>query len=312
MDAVNREPVGRDATLSPVWGLFRDWCEAAGLPALPATADTLAEFFREVPAAPATRAKRLQVIRRVHRHTGHPLALPDPTGPLPWREGDGWLDLTQTLARCPTAGWTAGLAGRRDAYLAILAGTCRLTRATVRTVRLAEIHQGPVGTWTVRGIPLERAEEPEGCPACALARWLTVLILWEERGRASVRSALAGHCPDGTHACTQASLHAGLPPTTVLLPGIDRHGWLTDWEPVSARTVSAILAHRQDASRPPLPEPHAGPDPDLEVREDYQRTSLDDLAGILEELDTRAAHALAASDAALEETLALLDRIGDH
>ncbi|GAA3667670.1 hypothetical protein GCM10023081_02890 [Arthrobacter ginkgonis] len=296
--------------MPPVWGLFRDWCEASGLSALPATADTLAAFFAEVPAAPATRAKRLQVIRRIHRQAGHVLALPDPAGALPWREGEGWLDLTGTLTRCPTAGWPAGLAGRRDAYLAVLAGACRLTRETARTVGVTDIHRHPDGAWTVRGLSVPRAPEPEGCPACALARWLTVLILWDERGRASVRSALAGHRTMSTHACTQASGHAGLPPTTVLLPGIDQHGWLADWEPVSARTVSAVLAHRQDASRPPVPDPNAGQEPRGEVREDYQRASLDELAGILELLDTRAAHALAASDTAIEETLAMLNRIG--
>ncbi|WP_172627355.1 hypothetical protein [Zafaria cholistanensis] len=309
---MNREPKGRGATANPAWVLFRDWCEAAGLSALPATADTIAAFVAEVPAAPATRAKRLQIIRRVHRHTGHPLALPDPTPALPWREGEGWLDLTQTLARCPTAGWPAGLAGRRDAYLAVLAGTCRLTRETARQVGVADITQGPDGAWAICGIPVERTPEPAGCPACALTRWLTVLVLWEERGRASVRSLLAGHRTTGTHACREASGHRGLPPGTVLLPGIDKHGWLTDWEPVSARTVSAILAHRQDASRAPLPEFTAGRDPDREVAEDYQRASLDELAGILEALDTQAAQALKASDAAIEETLAMLGRIGDH
>ena len=296
--------------LSPVWALFRDWCEAADRPSLPTTAETIAEFFAGVPAAPATRAKRLQVIRRVHRHTGHPLALPTPTPVAsPWREGEGWLDLTGTLTRCPTGGWTAGLAGRRDAYLAVLTCAGRLTRETARTTAITDIDRRPDGTWSVRGIPVPRTEEPRECPACALVRWLQVLVLWEERGRASVRSFLAGHRPHGTHACTQDCGHKGLPPTTVLLPGIDKHGWLTDWEPVSARTVSAILAHCQDASRP-LPDPDTRREPDREVREDYQRASLDELAGILEELDTQATHALAASNAALNETLAMLDRIG--
>ena len=295
--------------LAPVWALFRDWCQAADRSALPATAETIALFFTEVPAAPATRAKRLQVIRRLHRHTGHPLALPAPTGAVPWREGEEWLDVAGTLTRCPTGGWTAGLAGRRDAYLAVLAGACRLTRGQARAMTMTEIHQGPDGGWAVRGLPIERSEEPQECPACALAHWLQVLVLWEERGRASVRSFLAGHRPDGTHACAQSSGHAVLPPTTVLLPGIDRHGWLADWEPVSARTISAILAHRQDASRP-LPDPDNRSEPDREAREDYQRASLDDLAGILEELDAQAATALKESNAAIEETLAMLERIG--
>ncbi|NKX52244.1 hypothetical protein HER39_17045, partial [Arthrobacter deserti] len=281
--------------LSPLWRLFEDWCTPADLPALPTTADVIAQFFAEVPGAPATQAKRLQVIRRVHRDAGQVLALPEPVQVSPWREGEGWLDLADTLARSPVRGWPGGLAGRRDGYLAVLAGACRLTREQARTVAVADINQDRDADWSVRDIPVERTVEPEGCPACAVARWLQVLILWEDYGRASVRSRLAGYRPDGEHACLDASGHRDLPPETVLLPAIDQHGWLADWEPVTARTVSAVLAYRQDASRPPAPE-HPRPEHEGEVREDYQRASLEELTEILDRLDARAAAALAESD----------------
>ncbi|NKX55940.1 hypothetical protein [Arthrobacter mobilis] len=296
-------------SVSPLWVLFQDWCTAAGLPALPTNAEVIAEFFREVPAAPATRVKRLQVIRRIHRDAGASLALPASVPGL-WREGEGWLDLAGTLARCPVRGWTAGLAGRRDGYLAVLAGACRFTREQARTVAAADINQDREANWSIRGIPLARTPEPEACPACAVARWLDVLILWEDRGRASVRSWLAGCRPDGEHACLEPSGHLGLDPGTVLLPAIDQHGWLADWEPVTARTVSAILAYRQDASRPPAPEAPDRPEREGQVREDYQRASLEELAGILDELDAKAAEALRDSEAVIEETLAMLERIG--
>jgi len=297
------------AGVSALWAIFRDWCTAAGLPALPTTADVIAEFFREVPAAPATRAKRLQVIRRVHRETGEILALPV-TVPELWRDGDGWLDLTETLTRCPVNGWTAGLAGRRDGYLAVLAGACRFTREQARSVGVREIGQDREGNWDIRGMLLARTGDPAGCPACAVARWLQTLIRWEDQGRASVRSWLTGYWPDGGHACLEPSGHGGLDLPT-LLPGIDKHGWLADWAPVTARTVSAILAHRQDASRQPGPEPNAPRLWETEVREDYQRRSLEELAGILDLLDAKAAEALRESDAIIEETRAMLERFGD-
>lgn len=36
-----------------------------------------------------------------------------------------------------------------------------------------------------------------------------------------------------------------------LLPAIDRHRWLADWEPMSLRSISAVLAYRQDAAQFP-------------------------------------------------------------
>jgi hypothetical protein len=294
--------------MSPLWVLFQDWCTAAGLPALPTTAEVIARFFEEVPAAPATRAKRVQAIRRVHRQAGEALALPVTVPGSPWREGDGWLELTATLTHCPVYGWPSGLAGRRDAYLAVLAGACSLTREQARTTAVADIGRDRQGNWSVRGIPVTRTEDPDGCPACALARWLQVMILWKERGRATVCTWLADHCPDGTHVCRKAFEHPGLPPETVLLPAIDKHGWLADWEPLSVRTVSAILAYRQDASRHSIPETDMRPEREGQIREDYQRASLDELAGILDLLDAKATEALAESDAAIEDSLAMLKR----
>ena len=295
--------------MSPLWALFADWCTAAGLPSLPTTAEVIARFFHEVPAAPATRAKRLQAIRRVHRQAGAVLALPEPVQGSAWRKGEGWLDLAKTLAGCPVYGWPSGLAGRRDAYLAVLAGACSLTREQARSTAVTDIGRDRQGNWSVRGIRVNRSQDPDGCPACALARWLQVMVLWKELGRTKAGLWLAGHRPDGTHACRKAAGHLGLPSDTVLLPPIDKHGWLADWEPLSVRAVSAILAYRQDASRQPVPETDARQEREGQIREDYQRASLDELARILDRLDAKAAEALAESNAVIEDTVAMLKRI---
>jgi len=46
------------------------------------------------------------------------------------------------------------------------------------------------------------------------------------------------------------------------------------------------------------------------VRKDYQRASLEELSGILDDLDVKAAEALAESNAVIEDNLAMLDQIG--
>ena len=222
-----------EESVSLHWALFHDWCIAADQTALPASPTVIAQFFQEVPAAASTQAKRLQAIRRVHREHGEPLALPEAVPASPWREGEGWLDLNTTIARCPASGWTAGLAGRRDAFLAVLIGACRLTREQARTVTGKDIRQRRDGSWAIHGQQLEVTPEPAECPACAVVRWLTVLDLWDGWGRSSLRSHLASARRNDEHVCMDAHEHGGLVVQT-LLPAIDKYGWLADWEPISA------------------------------------------------------------------------------
>ncbi|MCG2624452.1 hypothetical protein LVY72_21420 [Arthrobacter sp. I2-34] len=288
------------------WSLFRDWCTAAGLDPLPTTAEAIAQFLREVPAAPATQAKRVQTIRRIHREAGAVLALPEPVAGRPWREGEGWLDLAGTLACCPVDGWTQGLAGRRDAFLAVLAGACGFTREQARAVVPADIRPDRDTGWMIRDVPLERTADPVGCPACAAARWLEVLGRLDGRGRASAQSCLTGYRPGG-HDCLEPPAPAALEVPT-LLPAIDRYGWLADWAPLTARSISAILAYRQDASRQPAVD-HGPPEREGERREDYQRASMQELAEILDVLERKADEALRASDAVIADTHSMLGRI---
>ncbi|NKR65361.1 hypothetical protein GS491_26190 [Rhodococcus hoagii] len=109
------------------WDLFTDWCTATDQPPLPATPDTLAGFLHEHPAAAATQRRRVSAINTVHRDHGHP---PPGRSETVRRRLDtirtARLDQLAAQLRMraevlPTAGWPAGLFGRRDALLLLLA-----------------------------------------------------------------------------------------------------------------------------------------------------------------------------------------------
>lgn len=276
------------------WNLFRDWCTAAGQPFLPTTAEAIALFVEEVPAAASTRIKRIQEIRRAHRNAGLPLALPTREPLKPWRAGRGWLNLGDTLNRAPLEGWPDGLVGRRDAFLAVLIGEAGLSREEARAVAVNEVVQDRDGGWRIAGRTVRRTLDPDPCPACALARWLHVLKIWDAWGRSSVRGAVCGYKRSLEHDCLETSGHSSIMLHT-LLPAIDRHGWLADWKPLSTRSISAVLAYRQDAAR----FPH-NPLPLLEApegeRPDYQRTSIQGLEDLLDELDEQVTAALVRSE----------------
>lgn len=284
----------RPATTSPGWRLFQDWCSASDRPYLPTTAETIALFLADVPAAPSTALKRVQRIRTVHRDAGLPLALPT-TEPLkPWREGRAWLSLGDTLNRIPLDGWPGGLVGRRDAFLAVLIGECGFSREQARAVKINDVVQGQDFQWSIAGRAVSRAADPGPCPACAVARWLGVLKVWDDWGRSSVRGSVFEYRRGPEHDCLATGETDGILVPT-LLPAIDRHGWLADWEPMSVRSISAVLAYRQDAAQfPHDPLPLQSADGE---RPDYQRTSMQSLEDLLDDLDAKVEAALAKSRA---------------
>lgn len=279
-------------SVSPDWVLYQDWCAAADLPSLPTTAAAIAQFLQDAPAAQSTQAKRVQAIRRAHREAGAPLALPTHEPQTSWRVGRAWLDLPTTLNRIPLEGWPTGLVGRRDAFLAVLIGACGFSREEARTVAATDIEQDREANWRIRGHLLPRTVGAGPCPACAAARWMEILDLWDGWGRSSVRQHVAGYRRTDEHACLGPSPHQGLMLHT-LLPGIDRHGWLADWEPMTARSISAVLAYRQDAAQWPFdPDPVQIRERPVEERPDYQRESMQTLTELLDALDVKVVAAL--------------------
>lgn len=298
---------------NPHWRLFTDWCAARGLTPLPTTPAFIADFLATVPAAPSTQIARVQAIRRAHKDAGEHLPMPTAEPESCWRVGEGWLDLAGTIGRAPVSGWTAGLAGRRDAFLAVLLGQLGFTRERARAVTAGDIAVLEDGGLAILGQRVPYADDPVPCPACAVRRWLKILTIFDDHGRASARSYLITYKPDGEHECGNEEPVGGLGDRP-LLPAIDKYGWLSDWAPMSGRTISAILAYRQDASKWPV-EPSVDDPSDREEgesREDYQRASMAELADLQDEMDARAALALKKSDQVIEDTLSMLARVRSH
>lgn len=306
----NRDNGANSAAASnPHWQLFADWCAARNLPPLPTTPAVIADFLANVPAAASTQAARVRAIRKAHEAAGEPLPMPTAEPESCWRVGEGWLDLAETIGRAPVAGWTAGLAGRRDAFLAVLVGQLGLSRERARAVTAQDIRVLPDGGLAILGQRVPYSDDPVPCPACAVRRWLKILTIFDDHGRSSARSYLFTYKPDGEHECGTEEPVGGLGDRP-LLPAIDKYGWLGDWAPMTGRTISAVLAYRQDASRE-QPDPNLetkAPREEGEEREDYQRASMAELAELQDEMEARAAKALKKSTDAIAETEKLLAR----
>ncbi|MBO1269993.1 hypothetical protein, partial [Arthrobacter cavernae] len=282
------------------WALYRDWCEATGREPLPADAGTLEAFLRQCPASRALTVARLGAIRLMHDRAGIAFApLGEDTAPLPWRTGEGWLGLPEALACIPTTGWTRGLTGRRDGFILVAAGELGLSRTRIRHLGAGDIEAGP-GHTIVAGTTVRRGQDAAGCPACAVTRWLDVLGRLEKDWRGGTRQYLALARPSPVHACE-------VPPTPgwqqafTLIPGIDRHGWTSEGLALSTRSLSAVLARRQDpvqASRARDVRPTPAPD-EREEPCGYTRERFEDISQMLDALDEKIADALKESERVL-------------
>lgn len=233
------------------WLLFQDWCAGAGLSALPATSVTVQRFLIEMPVKRSTRLARISAIRRTHLAAG----LPDPLPTLPVDLAPDSL-LDDLLAAVTTQSWPAGASGRRDGFLLVLYAGLRLTRGQLRDLSTADIAIGS-GWASVAGRRLTRDEMPGTCRVCALTRWLRILNIVEqglsrEAGWIAVKRDLAGRwaqCADAAneHDCGRA-LGAAWRRSPVLLPAMDRHGWVDGRAPLSVRSISTISLRRRDAA----------------------------------------------------------------
>lgn len=235
------------------WALFRDYCAATGQPALPINTTTLLRFLTQIPAAAATRARRVRAIAAAHRHAGY---LPTQggedrlVGPVPaMARVLGSADPQQLLAACPARGRPDGLVGRRDAFLIVLLAVLGHTVTQARQLAPADIQPPADGYGTgvairVRGHTAPTTTEPGTCPACAVYRWLDILGTADGLGRGSAHMQLAA-----ASAPTPADPHTHTLPdpprwrrSAQLLPAIDQHGWLNDNRPLSTRAITTRLA----------------------------------------------------------------------
>jgi hypothetical protein len=250
------------------WTLFCDYAAATNQPALPTTLATLAGFFTQLPVRGTTPARRIAAIAAAHRNAGYLLQRPPNTTHSDTRPHPGPL-----IAACPTQGWPHGLLGRRDAFLITLTQVLGYSHTQARRIHPGDItittdptpgtedtHTGTGDAETVlpniRGNAVPTTGDPRTCPACAVVRWLDILGIADGLGRGSARMQLAA-----ATAPTALDPHHHTPTdpprwrhAAQLLPAIDRHGWIDDYQPLSTRSIHTRLTL---ATRPD----DAGPDP---------------------------------------------------
>ncbi|MCD7052816.1 hypothetical protein LRS58_19045 [Rhodococcus sp. BH2-1] len=312
------------------WALFIDWCAAADRPSLPATPEVLASFLHEHPAAAATQRRRVSAINSVHRDHG---LLPPGRSDIVRRRLDtaraARLDrlaaaLRQRALKLPTTGWPAGLFGRRDALLLILAATgmsftqiSRLCRGNLTTDADDGALIARVDGEQFRLAPLVD-EHAHITPAAIFRRWADVLAYLDRRPNTRM---LATYLADPQEISTVPLSEAQS--VQPLLPPIDRWGHLPLPLQAMATQSVASLTHAHLAGRPPVhrwlplyssaapnldsvpPEwDSAELDPDYYERGIQARRrsheALSDIADILDDVEDRA-------DQILRELLAVLD-----
>lgn len=317
-----------------VWGLFDDWCAAVDRVALPADPVTLAQFIAENPAALATQRRRITTINTVHRTAKHPApGSADTIRRMLNRARAARLShLATTVAeiidRLPTSGWTAGLFGRRDGLVLLLAAS-GLGFEQISALRRGDLHVDgeALVVGSVHPIRLDPFTHPGSLsPAQVYRRWLQIL---EFQDRAPSTDLLAKRLEADTLPTkylprTVTEEVAAQRLSAPLFIPIDRWGHTPfDRSALSAQSIARILAAHV-AGKSPMHRPHRRrPHPD-EVSDAYQpeayhetvlddryyesglearRTahkSLTDVTAALDDVEDRA-------DAILEKLLAVLD-----
>lgn len=316
----------------PVWALFEDWCAGADMTALPAGPLTLAAFIAENPAALATQRRRITVVNTVHRGANRPApGDADTVRRMLGQERVQRLSrlqatVSEIIDRLPTAGWTAGLFGRRDGLLLLLA-TSGLSFEQISALRRCDLHLDgqALVVDSVHTLTLLPRAAATLTPAEIYQRWLQIL---EFQDRAPSTYLLANRL-DADRLPTEyaprdvGETHADQRDTAPLFTPIDRWGHTPFARaPLSAQSISRVFAAHV-AGRPPAHRSlrpfrpgDLAPATELPV---YPETVLDDRhydAGIearrkahealtdvtstLDEVEDRA-------DAILERLLAVLD-----
>lgn len=317
-----------------VWALFDDWCAGADRAPIPADPMTLAQFIAENPAALTTQRRRIATINTVHRAEG----LPAPGSAdtirrmLNQARAARLSHLASTVAgiidRLPTAGWTAGLFGRRDGLLLLLAAS-GLSFEQISTLRRDDLRIDGENLLveSIHPVRLEpSAHLGSLSPAQVYRHWLQIL---EFQDRAPSTRLLADRLDADT-------LPADYLPRTVteriaaqrrsapLFTPIDRWGATPlDQSALAPQSIARIVAahvagqpaaHRPYRRRPRLdetPESYTPPvypetvlddryyEKGLEARRNAH-TALTDVTAALDDVEDQA-------DAILEKLLAILD-----
>ena len=223
------------------WGLFVDWCHAADVDETVAGETEISLFITEVSESPAVNQRRSDHLRAL-RMTPEQRRQPG--------EESGAVQLLraacgQVLARVVVAGWPGGVQGRRDAFVLVLRGHLGMTRRQIRALTTVGLELGE-GRARVMGRRVWPTPKPGECPVCGLTRWVRTLAQANTHGWRDVRNTMAGQW---AAAADEQSIHDCAKPVSqwwrrsqVLVPAIDRHGWVDDHAPISGRALTAVVA----------------------------------------------------------------------
>lgn len=288
------------------WSLFVDWCESMETPPIPATSELIADFLTAFPAPLEAQGRRVKAIRRSHERAGVPLVLPTAEPVRAFREGAEWASVPRALAQVPKyhhpANFQAALRGRRDGWLIVLIGVLGLSRREARDLDQNDVVLYPC--IAIKGKPIAKTQPPSECPACAVTRWLRVAGEASSGWTDTVKRVVGPiGLDESAHDC-EVGLDGLWRQASTLLPGVDRHGWVSP-EPMSRRAITAAIAFRQALG---------------EASESRQRVSttatgrfanatLNELAAEYDDVNRRAAAALLRLNEILEESNEMLDHI---
>ena len=312
-------------TYAADWALFTDWCAATDTIGLPADPRVVVDFLTGCPAAPATLRCRVAAID--HHHTAAALdkpgesvavraALGRPTG-APFHPTARDKDAIDTALRgLPCHGWTAGMFGRRDRCLLVLAQLAGVPYRHLAALTAGDIYieegvamiRSSVGEWTIGA-----DGDVVLCGSCAVARWLKILDLAVTKpstktiARAMKQASAVDH--RSPHVCHTPPVLDDSTKVVPLLPPIDQWGALPlplqrlSPHSLSRRTrdlLAGDLGAHRDLPVDPDPEPEV-PKPqtssvisqeprsaydavDAAETWDRRRRDLDDLGGIIDVL----------------------------
>ncbi|MCI4659672.1 hypothetical protein [Cryobacterium zhongshanensis] len=287
------------------WELFVDWCASMGTNALPTTAEVIADFLTEFPAPMEAQGRRVRAIRKAHENEGVPLALPTDRRASVLREGPEWASVPRALAQLPTYGHPkvleAVIRGRRDGWLIVLVGILGLSRNEARLLEQTDVELFP--RLAIKGHPVPRTDPASECLACAVTRWLHVAGAASFGFRNELLDVISPIGIDpAAHDC-DIGLDGVWRQANTLLPWVDRHGWVSA-DPMSSRSVSATLAHRQALG--PVAEIRAYVAP---TGGRYEHATMNELADAYDDVDTKVAAMLLHLNEILDESAEVLDHL---
>jgi len=263
------------------WELWVDWSAADGAPPLPVSVERWGRFAADLPAAPATLARRRRQIAAVACRLGHPPEVPAGRPPS--------SDIGRVLAAATVGGWPEGVAGRRNAALFAAVAVCGLSRPAVRRLT-ARPSPG------LSGLLRARTDRPGVCPACAITRWARLVVHVETFGTRHVRDELADTdlAVAGAADWHDCDIPVRWPPPASpgppLFSAVDRHGSLELALPLTVRSVGKIVAEfaasvRPGPDGPPGPSGTARP---VRAGDDSERLAR--LDRLIDDVEARFAH----------------------